>query len=437
MSGDRERTLRLFFILKNIDMKQTICTIFFVLITSYTALSQLLIQDFSSSSVIADYVSASPDNGQFTEITSSGSGSSVAIVSGKLELARTSGNGCFITRTADFSPEPTLLKIVFDLAVPTVTTPQVSGAILRIGSGFTNGTGIPANTSVHTRIGINLTSSDNFQLRNIASSTNSASFSGEQPVTWWINNSGSTQSYMAPDGSIQTVANDKSDVWVENSIVFNEMNPATGSVSLTDLKLNYIDGFGTITFDNFSFSAESGLPIELANFDVTIVQNAPLLSFTTATERNNDYFSIERSNDGATFSEIGRVTGSGTTIEKQDYTYTDAQPLKGINYYRLKQVDFDGTSTYSNVVSVVMGRLGTFSVSPSPAADLLKVRFEESTTEAGCYEVFDQMGQLVLTGEVGAESNELNLDVYTLITGIYILRMTNGRETVSEQFYKQ
>ena len=161
-----------------------------------------------------------------------------------------------------------------------------------------------------------------------------------------------------------------------------------------------------------------------------------LLTFTTASERDNDYFSIERSNDGATFTEIGRVTGSGTTNEKQDYTYTDALPLKGINYYRLKQLDFDGTFSYSGVVSVMMGRTTTFVVSPSPASDLLKVRFEEPTTEAGNYEIFDQMGRLVLTGEVSAESIELNLEVNVLTTGTYVLRVTNGRQTVTEQFRK-
>jgi Secretion system C-terminal sorting domain len=214
------------------------------------------------------------------------------------------------------------------------------------------------------------------------------------------------------------------------------MAPTGAPVTFRIYFFNANTSNGDLRIDNLSASGIL-LPITLTSFSAKPTATTAILNFSTATERNNDYFSIERSKDGATFTEIGRVAGNGTTFEKQDYIYTDASPSKGINYYRLKQVDFDGAFTYSGVVSVTIGRGGTFVVSPSPAADQLKVRFEEATTEAGRYEMYDHIGRLVQTGEVAAESIELNLAVNTLTAGTYILRMTNGRETVAEQFYKQ
>jgi hypothetical protein len=160
------------------------------------------------------------------------------------------------------------------------------------------------------------------------------------------------------------------------------------------------------------------------------------LSFSTATEHNNSHFSIERSADGSVFQEIGRVTGKGNSNTKQEYTYTDERPLKGINYYRLRQVDFDGTAVYSPVVSVINGRTTGITLAPSPAVDLLKVRFEEAVAEDGRYEIYDMAGRLVLHGEVLAESNELTIAVAELTAGIYALRVTHGRSVAMQMFLR-
>ena len=208
------------------------------------------------------------------------------------------------------------------------------------------------------------------------------------------------------------------------------------TVSLT---ANRRDETVQVTFTAYSSTNCSGapLPIELSGFTVRLAAGTAHLRWQTATERNNAHFSIERSADGSTFTEIGRVTGKGNSSVKQDYTFTDERPLKGINYYRLRQVDFDGTAAYSPVASVVNGRTGGITVAPSPATDLLKVRFDEATEAAGRYEVFDQAGRLVLNGAVAEESNELNLEVAVLVPGIYILRMTNGQVVVTKRFGKE
>lgn len=204
-------------------------------------------------------------------------------------------------------------------------------------------------------------------------------------------------------------------------------------------RANRLDEFATYSY---TISAGTGagciaLPIALTDFKARINEKSVGIFFSTATERNNAHFSIERSANGSNFTEIGRVAGKGTTTTKQDYTFADERPLKGINYYRLKQVDFDGTASYSGVVSVQTGRVGGITVAPSPVVDQLNVRFEATTEESGRYEVFDQAGRLVLNGAVAEESSELNLEVAALMTGIYTLRVTNGRETMTKQFRKE
>lgn len=95
------------------------------------------------------------------------------------------------------------------------------------------------------------------------------------------------------------------------------------------------------------------LPIELTYFkgEVCHVGNV-CLSWSTASEKNNDYFTVERSSDAVEFSEVARITGAGTTYGAKEYTTVDERPLKGLSYYRLKQTDFDKTFTYSPIIAI-------------------------------------------------------------------------------------
>ncbi|MBR4582613.1 MAG: hypothetical protein IKO34_02245, partial [Bacteroidales bacterium] len=92
------------------------------------------------------------------------------------------------------------------------------------------------------------------------------------------------------------------------------------------------------------------LPIELTSFTATCDGRSALVEWTTATEKNNDYFSLERSDDAINFTEVARVAGAGNSIEPIDYAYNDYSIHGGDNYYRLVQVDYDGTRTVSEVI---------------------------------------------------------------------------------------
>ena len=94
----------------------------------------------------------------------------------------------------------------------------------------------------------------------------------------------------------------------------------------------------------------SPLPIQLLFFSVNRVEKSLVLEWTTASELNFDYFSVERSSNGTDFIEIFQIKGHGTTNERHNYKLQDNQPLIGKNYYRLKSVDFDEYTEYFNVV---------------------------------------------------------------------------------------
>ncbi len=95
------------------------------------------------------------------------------------------------------------------------------------------------------------------------------------------------------------------------------------------------------------------LPIELTAFKGTCKTDKAYLSWTTASETNNDYFTIEKAVDGVTFSPIATIPGSGTSSQPNNYSYTDENAFIGFAYYRLKQTDFDGNYAYSYIVPTI------------------------------------------------------------------------------------
>ncbi|MFT5619461.1 MAG: hypothetical protein ACI85I_002707 [Arenicella sp.] len=110
------------------------------------------------------------------------------------------------------------------------------------------------------------------------------------------------------------------------------------------------------------------LPIELLSFDVALQNNTAVqLNWVTTIEINNDYFSIEKSYDGINFMNLNDIKGAGDSKNTIHYAYTDKRELANINYYRLKQVDFDGAFTYSRVREIKVAIEESISIYPNPA----------------------------------------------------------------------
>ncbi len=191
-----------------------------------------------------------------------------------------------------------------------------------------------------------------------------------------------------------------------------------------------------IRIDNATLTASVVLPVELTTFFGTVKGAATELSWQTATESNNDHFSIQRSPNGQNYTEIGQVKGAGTSYEPQEYTFIDEHPLQGKNYYRLKQVDFDGKFSFSPVVTATFGQAHPMTLAPLPATETLYVQLEKGLQEDGHWQVFDMNGRLLISGKMLAETTEQTIQIAELPEGAYALRLTVGQEVMVEQFRK-
>lgn len=177
------------------------------------------------------------------------------------------------------------------------------------------------------------------------------------------------------------------------------------------------------------------LPVELTDFRATIAdaEQSALLLWRTASEHNNQGFDIERSTDARTWQSLAFVPGHGTTQEEQSYAYTDERPQAGLNYYRLKQVDFDGKFEYSEVRSVIMqsGVQDEAALYPNPAhAGLVSLNYYAAKEGALNISVFDALGRLMIhqNQALEKEQNLLQLDFSPLTPGTYSVQLDNGAQ---------
>jgi len=166
------------------------------------------------------------------------------------------------------------------------------------------------------------------------------------------------------------------------------------------------------------------LPIELLSFQGETQGTTNHLTWSTATERNNDHFDLERSEDGQSFRRIGSLAGVGNTQQVTDYAFTDERPLQGLNYYRLLQVDVDGVSNYSNVVVLT----NKFEEDQSCIVRTLDPEglfaLVCTLSERGIMELFSSAGQPLKRTLFNRDGTE-EVDLRSLASGMYIVRITD------------
>jgi hypothetical protein len=148
------------------------------------------------------------------------------------------------------------------------------------------------------------------------------------------------------------------------------------------------------------------------------------------TEQDNKQFIVQRSSDGSIWETIGAVAGNGNSSEDHDYQYIDEQPLSGISYYRLMQVDFNGTPSFTSILSVNTEKTDRFSVYPNPAKNNFQVLSGSKHIE-----------QLVISNTVGQTfdvphsktDSGLSIDCSELAAGIYTLTLVSGNSVQTER----
>lgn len=211
-------------------------------------------QDFSSSTTASDYVGS--DANHFDGMTTDSKANfSWSIASNALVATKSLGYGGALTRSTDL---PTVSGAIYQFSLNVVTatsTQSLPGIYFQVGAGFDTSTSAADSPNVHSQFAINLNTDGTYVFRNVNANTNgSKSFTGTQNIFFVVNNTGGTLTYTAPDGTSQTVQNDKWDLWVGKSQQFDEAAATTASVAPTDFKLTWgaTGGDGRIQLDNFS-----------------------------------------------------------------------------------------------------------------------------------------------------------------------------------------
>ena len=164
------------------------------------------------------------------------------------------------------------------------------------------------------------------------------------------------------------------------------------------------------------------LPVTWGPFSATLNQQAVVLEWATATELNNDKFIIESSATGELFQAIGQLKGAGTSSEAKRYRFVHRNPVAGTNYYRLKQVDFDGRSAYSKVLAIDAPGTPGLLAFPNPVKDRLYLQYDYAQGPSQI-QLLDALGRRIALN-IGGEAGNYDIQVPSdLPRGAYWLRV--------------
>ncbi|HEX8517748.1 MAG TPA: T9SS type A sorting domain-containing protein [Bacteroidia bacterium] len=182
------------------------------------------------------------------------------------------------------------------------------------------------------------------------------------------------------------------------------------------------------------------LPIELLSFEAEYrkATRDVELSWLTATEINNDYFTIEKSQDGINFEFLTTVKGAGNSTQLLSYRSTDPNPYPGVSYYRLKQTDYDGKYEYSKVESVEISLISDLMVKPNPATDMIGLTFESENPGNMVINIYDATGKVVYSDKrlVLEGTNNTTIQLDGMNNGLYYIVITNGNSVLKSKFLK-
>ncbi len=239
-------------------MTKKIVVTLILLCVSTSLNAQIFTQDFESSNATSDYASSVPDIHSFSQISNS-SEVVTSIANGRLRFNKTAIGSSFFYRTPnpELTPEPTFIQMKFDFEV-TNNDPNHPDDRRNIPFYFGpsyNSQGASINSSF-CAFGLNISANEgNFFLTIEPNGTASAEFSGQQTITFIANNTGSTQTYTAPNATTESIANDKWEVWVGNTKVFDEVSARKPDLSFGSFKMQYNSflPLATLDFDNFEF----------------------------------------------------------------------------------------------------------------------------------------------------------------------------------------
>jgi len=226
-------------------------------------------------------------------------------------------------------------------------------------------------------------------------------------------------------------------------------NPHTNADENSFVQCNSITGvlqgniyYAEISMDNFIGGGIGGstfggvLPIELVNFNLEEENKEVELSWTTLSEIDNDYFSVLHSISGLDFREISRVPGAGNSSSAKSYAYFHETPAVGDNYYRLKQIDFNGVESISEIKVIKFRGTKYIDITPTLALENIRIDIPFQFDYGATIKIFDSHGRVVYSGLFSPREQRKYVEVSSLAPGLYQIKVSDGDIFLSKAFMK-
>lgn len=206
--------------------------------------------------------------------------------------------------------------------------------------------------------------------------------------------------------------------------------------NVSNIESGYIAKFANIPITDGMYialantSAIFPLPVELLNFDAQLNENVVDINWSTASEHNNDYFEVERAGEDLKWITIAKTQGAGNSNTRLFYSEKDKNPLKGISYYRLKQVDYDGNYKYSDIVSVINHTAKTtrsdMIVYPNPSTQSkVFIQIPMREVNSGKVAIYNLSGTKVYENKTEPNTSLIQVSCGDLPAGIYLIEFQN------------
>ncbi len=213
------------------------------------------------------------------------------------------------------------------------------------------------------------------------------------------------------------------------NIIMPNISTTTARIRVECVFANY--SFFDISDANFTITFT--IPVNLIDFGAVAQKSKVLAQWKTAQEINSHSFVVERSADGTHFEAAGTIAAAGNSSIARAYAFTDNNPYNGLNYYRLKIIDKDGSFKYSQVVTVKFAQAFDLQLSPNPANDQVKI-VGKMLSGNSVVQLFNGNGQLVFSrtyANASTINDAINLQQYP--AGVYRVKITNGENTMNKK----
>lgn len=227
-------------------------------------------------------------------------------------------------------------------------------------------------------------------------------------------------------------------VSTDNGINYDDISGENSSALTFNTSGADNGNFYRVTYDNacvyqISSAARltvSTLPVTISSFEVKKELGKAVLQWVTAQEHNSKGFEILYSTNGTDYVDLKWIDGQGNSSLAHTYTYTHNAPTKGINYYRVKQVDVDGKTVLSGIKTLSFRDNNNLAIFPNPVIDEVTIK----TAKAGIISITDLTGKEILKRQ--NIQSELNLNLKSLAPGVYMVKLTTSEGNEVKQLFK-